>query len=173
MSSGTSSLTGTSTLTGKSNATGTVTSKRGNQLTTGTLKLKALLDNRDGALFPNQFANIRLQLDTLKGQMAVPVTAVQRGSVGTFVVVALADGTAQIRPVELGAVDGDWQAVKGSLQAGERVVTAGQQRLRHRTGRSVKQNAISRRHRIQKQEPASPRKASARQLPLTLTTETA
>ena len=99
-------------------------------LSTGTLKLKALLDNRNGALFPNQFANIRVQLDTLKDQLAVPVTAVQRGSVGTFVVVVQADGTAQIRTVELGAVDGDWQAVKGTLQAGERVVTDGADRLR-------------------------------------------
>jgi multidrug efflux system membrane fusion protein len=99
-------------------------------LTTGTLRLKALLDNRDGALFPNQFANIRLQLDTLKAQTAVPLTAVQRGSVGTFVVVVQADGTAQIRPVELGPVDGEWQAVKGSLQAAERVVTDGADRLR-------------------------------------------
>ncbi|NDF64360.1 MAG: hypothetical protein EB096_04180 [Betaproteobacteria bacterium] len=99
-------------------------------LSTGTLKLKALLDNREGALFPNQFANIRLQLDTLKDQLAVPVTAVQRGSVGTFVVVAQADGTAHIRTVELGAVDGDWQAVKGTLQPGERVVTDGADRLR-------------------------------------------
>ncbi|MEY3765364.1 MAG: hypothetical protein RLZ03_323 [Pseudomonadota bacterium] len=99
-------------------------------LSTGTLKLKALLDNREGALFPNQFTNIRLQLDTLKDQLAVPVTAVQRGSVGTFVVVAQADGTAHIRTVELGAVDGDWQAVKGTLQPGERVVTDGADRLR-------------------------------------------
>ena len=99
-------------------------------LNTGTLKLKALLDNRDGALFPNQFANIRLQLDTRKGQTAVPVTAVQRGSVGTFVVVVQADGTAQIRTVELGSVDGEWQAVTGTLQVGERVVTDGADRLR-------------------------------------------
>lgn len=99
-------------------------------LNTGTLKLKALLDNRDGSLFPNQFANIRLQLDTLKDQLSVPVTAVQRGSVGTFVVVVQADGSAQIRTVELGAVDGEWQAVKGKLQAGERVVTDGADRLR-------------------------------------------
>jgi multidrug efflux system membrane fusion protein len=99
-------------------------------LNTGTLKLKALLDNRDGALFPNQFANIRLQLDTLKAQLAVPVTAVQRGSVGTFVVVVQADGTAAIRTVELGAVEGDWQAVTGALQAGDRVVTDGADRLR-------------------------------------------
>ncbi|MFM2241060.1 MAG: hypothetical protein RJA69_2434 [Pseudomonadota bacterium] len=99
-------------------------------LNTGTLKLKALLDNREGLLFPNQFANIRLQLDTLKEQLAVPATAVQRGSVGTFVVVVQADGTAKIRAVELGAVDGEWQAVKGTLQAGERVVTDGADRLR-------------------------------------------
>ncbi len=99
-------------------------------LGTGTLKLKALLDNREGALFPNQFANIRLQLDTLKDQLAVPVTAVQRGSVGTFVVVVQADGTVKIRTVELGAVDGEWQAVRGALQPGERVVTDGADRLR-------------------------------------------
>ena len=60
----------------------------------------------------------------------MPVTAVQRGSVGTFVVVVQPDGSAQIRTVELGAVDGDWQAVKGTLQAGERVVTDGADRLR-------------------------------------------
>ena len=66
---------------------------------TGTLRLKATLDNRDGSLFPNQFANIRLQLDTLKNALVVPVQAVQRGAAGTFVYVVQADNTVQVQAV--------------------------------------------------------------------------
>lgn len=100
---------------------------------TGTLKLKALLDNRDGALFPNQFANMRLQLDVLKNRLVVPVQAVQRGSIGTFVVVVQPDNTVRTQRVQLEAVDGDWQAVQplqGELKPGDRVVTDGADRLR-------------------------------------------
>jgi len=100
---------------------------------TGTLKLKALLDNRDGALFPNQFANMRLQLDVLKNRLVVPTSAVQRGSVGTFVVVVQPDNTVKTQRVQLDAVDGDWQAVQpiqGDLKPGARVVTDGADRLR-------------------------------------------
>ncbi len=100
---------------------------------TGTLKLKALLDNRDGALFPNQFANMRLQLDVLKNRLVVPTSAVQRGSIGTFVVVVQPDNTVKTQRVQLDAVDGDWQAVQplqGELKPGARVVTDGADRLR-------------------------------------------
>ena len=100
---------------------------------TGTLKLKALLDNRDGALFPNQFANMRLQLDVLKNRLVVPTSAVQRGSIGTFVVVVQPDNTVKTQRVQLDAVDGDWQAVQplqGDLKPGARVVTDGADRLR-------------------------------------------
>ena len=100
---------------------------------TGTLKLKALLDNRDGALFPNQFANMRLQLDVLKNRLVVPTAAVQRGSIGTFVVVVQPDNTVKTQRVQLDAVDGDWQAVQplqGELKPGARVVTDGADRLR-------------------------------------------
>ena len=100
---------------------------------TGTLKLKALLDNRDGALFPNQFANMRLQLDILKNRLVVPTSAVQRGSIGTFVVVVQPDNTVKTQRVQLDAVDGDWQAVQplqGELKPGARVVTDGADRLR-------------------------------------------
>ena len=97
---------------------------------TSTLRLKATLDNRDGSLFPNQFANIRLQLDTLKNVVAVPVQAVQRGAAGTFVYVVQADNTVQVQTVQLEAVEGDWQAVKADLKAGQQVVTDGADRLR-------------------------------------------
>ena len=95
-----------------------------------TLRLKATLDNRDGSLFPNQFANIRLQLDTLKNVVAVPAHAVQRGAAGTFVYVVQADNTVQVQTVQLEAVEGDWQAVKADLKAGQQVVTDGADRLR-------------------------------------------
>ena len=100
---------------------------------TGTLKLKTLLDNRDGALFPNQFANMRLHLDVLKNRLVVPTSAVQRGSIGTFVVVVQPDNTVKTQRVQLDAVDGDWQAVQpiqGDLKPGARVVTDGADRLR-------------------------------------------
>jgi multidrug efflux system membrane fusion protein len=97
---------------------------------TSTLRLKATLDNRDGSLFPNQFANIRLQLDTLKNVVAVPAQAVQRGTAGTFVYVVQADNTVQVQTVQLEAVEGDWQAVKADLKAGQQVVTDGADRLR-------------------------------------------
>ena len=99
-------------------------------VTTSTLRLKATLDNRDGSLFPNQFAHIRLQLDTLKNVLAVPAQAVQRGAAGTFVYVVQADNTVQVQTVQLEAVEGDWQAVKADLKAGQQVVTDGADRLR-------------------------------------------
>ena len=97
---------------------------------TGTLRLKATLDNRDGSLFPNQFANIHLQLDTLKNALVVPVQAVQRGAAGTFVYVVQADNTVQVQAVQLEAVEGDWQAVIADLKPGQQVITDGADRLR-------------------------------------------
>ena len=102
---------------------------------TGTLKLKATLDNQKGQLFPNQFAQIRLELDTLKNALVVPTQAIQRGAQGTLVYVVQADQTVQTKVVQLLAVEGDWQAVQGDLKAGEMVVTDGADRLR--TGSTV------------------------------------
>lgn len=98
---------------------------------TGTLKLKATLDNKDGLLFPNQFAQIRLELDTLKNALVVPTQAVQRGAQGTFVCVVQADNSIRLQNVQLLAVEGDMQAVLGDLKVGEQVVTDGADRLRH------------------------------------------
>jgi membrane fusion protein, multidrug efflux system len=98
--------------------------------TTGTIKVKAEFANTDGSLFPNQFVNVRLQVDTLSGATAIPDAAIQRGPQGTFVYAIKADGTVTMRRVRLGVQEGDWWSVQGELAVGEKVVTDGADRLR-------------------------------------------
>ncbi|MES2877788.1 MAG: MdtA/MuxA family multidrug efflux RND transporter periplasmic adaptor subunit [Pseudomonadota bacterium] len=99
-------------------------------IATGTLKLKAEFPNKDNELFPNQFVNVRLQVDALNDALVVPTSATQRGAQGTYVYVVKDDGTVSMRRVRLGATEGDWTSVQGELAAGERVVTDGADRLR-------------------------------------------
>ncbi len=99
-------------------------------VTTGTVKAKALFDNRDAALFPNQFVNVRVRVDTIAGATVVPVTAIQRSAAGTFVYVVGADLVVSMRPVKTGALDAERQQIVEGLQPGERVVTDGVDRLR-------------------------------------------
>ena len=66
-----------------------------------------MFDNKDEALFPNQFVNVRLLVDTVKDATVVPVAAIQRGQPGTFVYLVKGDDTVEIRVVELGATDGE------------------------------------------------------------------
>ena len=98
--------------------------------TTGTLRVKAQFDNRDGALYPNQFVNIRLHLDTLSGATVLPATAIQRGAGGSFVYRIGEDGVVSVRPVEVLSVEGDSAGIRGNLAPGDRVVTDGADRLR-------------------------------------------
>jgi len=98
--------------------------------TTGTIKLKALFPNEDGNLFPNQFVNARLQLDTLRGATLVSTAAVQRGAQGTFVYVLKGDGTVALRPVKTGASEGESVAIVSGLAPDETVVVDGSDRLR-------------------------------------------
>ena len=98
--------------------------------TTGTIKLKAEFSNADGSLFPNQFVNVRLQLEVLPGAMAVPNTALQRGAQGAFVYAVKPDNTVTVRRVRAGATEGDWTSVQGDLAVGDNVVTDGADRLR-------------------------------------------
>jgi multidrug efflux system membrane fusion protein len=102
--------------------------------TTGTLKLRAQFDNSDGALFPGQFVNVSLVLTTLKDQLVVPAAAVRRGAPdgvqAAFVYVVNANNTVSVRPVVLGVVDGETQAVKSGVDVNEVVVTDGGDRLR-------------------------------------------
>ena len=99
-------------------------------LTTGTVKLRAIFDNADESLFPNQFVNVRLLADTVKDAVVVPVAAIQRGQPGTFVYLAKADDTVEIRVVELGATDGEKVAILKGLKVGDQVVIDGVDRLR-------------------------------------------
>lgn len=98
--------------------------------TTGTVKLRAVFDNEDEALFPNQFVNVRLLADTVKNATVVPVAAIQRGQPGTFVYFVKADDTVAIRVVETGATDGEKIAVTKGLEVGDQVVIDGVDRLR-------------------------------------------
>jgi multidrug efflux system membrane fusion protein len=99
-------------------------------ITTGTVKLRAVFDNKDETLFPNQFVNVRLLVDTVKDATVVPVAAIQRGQPGTFVYLVKGDDTVEIRVVELGATDGEKVQVVKGLQAGDQVVIDGTDRLR-------------------------------------------
>ena len=97
---------------------------------TGTVKLKAEFPNADSALFPNQFVNVRMLIDTRRDVVTIPIASLQRGSQGTFVYVVKDDMTVAVRPVQLGAQEGNRVEVQGGLQPGERVVTDGLDRLR-------------------------------------------
>ena len=97
---------------------------------TGTIRIKAGFANRDNALFPNQFVNIRLLLDTLTQVVAIPSAAIQRGDKGSFVYRVDADGKVAMVPVSPGAVDGEWVAVTGAIEAGDKVVIDGADKLR-------------------------------------------
>ncbi len=99
-------------------------------LATGTVKLKAQFDNADGALFPNQFVNVRMKLDTLRDAVVIPAAAVQRGSQGLFVYVVRGDNTVGQRPVKLGPTEGQRVAVTEGLAAGDTIVVDGMDRLR-------------------------------------------
>jgi multidrug efflux system membrane fusion protein len=98
--------------------------------TTGTVKLRATFDNKDESLFPNQFVNVRLLVDTVKDATVVPVAAIQRGQPGTFVYLVQPDDTVKIQVVELGVTDGEKVQITNGLQVGDQVVIDGTDRLR-------------------------------------------
>jgi multidrug efflux system membrane fusion protein len=109
--------------------------------TTGTFRLKAVFANDDLALFPNQFVNVRLLLDVLKGATLVPTTAIQRGPNGTYVYVVKADKTVEMRPVTLGVTAGNQAAIASGLAAGEVAVVDGADKLRTGTAVEVREAA--------------------------------
>ncbi|MDT3678720.1 MAG: MdtA/MuxA family multidrug efflux RND transporter periplasmic adaptor subunit [Burkholderiaceae bacterium] len=98
--------------------------------TTGTLKMKAEFANADMALFPNQFVNVRVQIDTIEGATVVPSAAVQRGAPGAYVYVVQSGDTVALRPVSLGPSDGQRTVVREGVSVGERVVVDGVDNLR-------------------------------------------
>ena len=99
-------------------------------ITTGTLKFKARFENRDEALFPNQFVNIRLLANTLKNAVLAPSAAIQFGTDGSYVYVVGDDSKVSLRQLKLGASDGSSTVVVNGLKVGDRVVLEGTDRLR-------------------------------------------
>lgn len=98
---------------------------------TGTFKLKAEFPNDDGKLWPGQFVNVRLRVNTVKGGLVVPAQAVQRGPDGSYVYLLQPDSTVLMQPVQVGGEAGDDALlVTSGVKAGDRVVTEGQFRLK-------------------------------------------
>jgi multidrug efflux system membrane fusion protein len=98
--------------------------------TTGTFKLKAQFDNTDNSLFPNQFVNIQLRVQTLHDETVIPTAAVQRGAPGTFVYLVKPDDTVAVQVIKLGPGEGEKVAVRSGLSVGDRVVVDGADKLR-------------------------------------------
>ena len=97
--------------------------------TTGTAKLKAVFSNTDNQLWPNQFVNANLLLETRKNSTVVPTAAILRGPQGTFVYAVNPDKTVQDRPVTVSLTQGDTTVVTAGLNPGDMVVTDGQDKL--------------------------------------------
>lgn len=97
--------------------------------TTGTYKLKAIFDNQKSILFPNQFVNAHLLVDTKRGVIVVPAAAIQRGPQGSYVYVVMNGNVAKIRTVSVALISGNSVAIGTGLQPGEVVVTDGQDKL--------------------------------------------
>lgn len=98
--------------------------------TTGTVKAKARFDNAKQALFPSQFVNVRLNVQTIKGATVVPVAALRHGNNGDYVFVLNQDRTVTMRPVKAGQATVDKVQIADGVQPGERVITDGADRLR-------------------------------------------
>lgn len=98
--------------------------------TTGTIKLRAQFPNESKSLYPNQFVNVRLLVDTHKDVTTIPTAGIQRGVPGTFVYLVNADDTVSVRPIQLGVTDGERVEVRSGLAPGDRIVIDGADKLR-------------------------------------------
>jgi membrane fusion protein, multidrug efflux system len=111
-------------------ATGTLYAVSNQMATaTGTVTLRATFANDDEALFPNEFVNVKLLVDTMQNAVLVPTAAVQSGAPGDFVYLVNADSTVSVHKVKLGPSDGKNTVIESGLAAGNQVVTDGTDRL--------------------------------------------
>jgi multidrug efflux system membrane fusion protein len=101
--------------------------------TTGTVKLRANFDNRDGALFPNEFVNAKLLVKEERGVTLIPTAAMQRSSQRTYVFLVKPDSTVTVRTITTGTVEGDESEVTSGLAPGDVVVMTGVDRLNEGT----------------------------------------
>ena len=100
---------------------------------TGTGRLKAVFENAESQLWPNQFVNIRLLLEVKKNSIVVPAAAIQRGPQGSFVYAVKADKTVEVRPVNVALTQNNVSVVASGLNPGDMVVTDGQDKLQSGT----------------------------------------
>ncbi len=132
--------------------------------TTGTVKLRGQFDNQDGTLFPNQFVNIQLLVNTLHDQITIPSSAVHQGApngmLTSFVYLVKPDNTVTVRPVTTGVVDGEQVAITQGIAASDVVVTEGGDRLRD--GATVILPAATPVHKIPAAAPAAKKDESHR-----------
>ncbi|MGH9680643.1 MAG: MdtA/MuxA family multidrug efflux RND transporter periplasmic adaptor subunit, partial [Candidatus Acidiferrales bacterium] len=108
--------------------------------TTGTVRLKAVFDNHDLSLWPNQFVNIRLMLDVRKNAIVIPLAAIQRGTQGSYVY-TVENGHANLRPVKVDLTQGNICLIAEGVSAGDQVVVDGQDRLQ--SGSAVETHSAS------------------------------
>jgi multidrug efflux system membrane fusion protein len=97
--------------------------------TTGTGRLKAVFDNKENTLWPNQFVNVHLLLEIRKNSTVIPAAAIQRGPQGTYVFVAKADHTAEIKPVTIAFIQENLANISSGIVPGDVVITDGQDKL--------------------------------------------
>jgi multidrug efflux system membrane fusion protein len=108
--------------------------------TTGTVRFKAVFDNHDLSLWPNQFVNIRLMLDVRKNAIVIPLAAVQRGTQGSYVY-TVKGGHATLQPVKVDLTQGNISLIASGVGAGDQVVVDGQDRLQ--SGSAVEVHNVS------------------------------
>lgn len=108
--------------------------------TTGTAKLKAVFDNEDNKLWPNQFVNANLLLETRKNSTVIPTAAVLRGPQGTFVYAVKPDKTVEARTVAISLAQGNTTIITSGLNPGDTVVTDGQDKLQ--SGSAIEPRAV-------------------------------
>jgi multidrug efflux system membrane fusion protein len=111
--------------------------------TTGTLKLRATFDNKDHALFPNQFVNARLLVQEKRGVTLAPTAAVQRNSQATYVYVVRPDSTVTVRPITIGTTEGDDSEITSGLTPGEVLVITGVDKLQEGSKVSAQESPAS------------------------------
>jgi membrane fusion protein, multidrug efflux system len=109
---------------------------------TGTIKLKASFPNQDNSLFPNQFVNAKLLVNTIPNATLIPAAGLQRSQQGSFVYVVKPDKTVEMRPVTVQATQGDVIAISKGLQVGDLVVTDGVDKLQQGSHVSVQTAAV-------------------------------
>src|ERR1051326_6216049 len=113
--------------------------------TTGTIKLKAVFPNQDNALFPNQFVNARLLVNTQHGVILIPTVAIQRNAQESFVYVLKPDQTVTMQTISVGTTDGNVTAVEG-INAGDVIAMDGFDKLQNGVKVTVRGNSENRRN---------------------------